>query len=63
MIWLPKPDHPKTTEFAPAMGEGMGVLPGPPATAGQPGKIRLVSSPADANAVASVIRFERQNHT
>jgi hypothetical protein len=36
MIWLLKPDHPKTTEFAPAMRESTGVLPGLPAVAGKP---------------------------
>ena len=36
MIWLLKPDHPKTTEFAPAMTEGTGILPGLPAVAGKP---------------------------
>ena len=36
MIWLLKPDHPKATEFAPAMGEGTGILPGLPAVAGKP---------------------------
>src|SRR5437764_6838965 len=32
MIWLSKPDQPKTTEFAPAMDEGTGILPGLPAS-------------------------------
>src|SRR5947209_18198161 len=36
MIWLLKSDHPKTTEFAPAMTEGTGVLPGLPAVVGKP---------------------------
>src|SRR3954464_8015282 len=36
MIWLLKPDHPKITEFAPAMTEGTGILPGLPAVAGKP---------------------------
>ena len=36
MIWLLKPDHPKPTEFAPAMDEGTGILPGLPAVAGKP---------------------------
>src|SRR4051794_26520860 len=36
MIWLLKPDPPKTTEFAPAMAEGTGILPGLPAVAGKP---------------------------
>jgi hypothetical protein len=36
MIWLLKPDHPKTTEFAPAIAEGTGILPGLPAVAGKP---------------------------
>jgi DDE family transposase len=36
MIWLLKPDHPKATEFAPAMTEGTGILPGFPVVAGKP---------------------------
>ena len=36
MIWLLKPDQPKATEFAPAMDEGTGILPGLPAVAGKP---------------------------
>ena len=45
MIWLLKPDHPKATEFAPAMTESWpdggprlvtGILPGLPAVAGKP---------------------------
>src|SRR3954462_831993 len=36
MIWLSKPDQPKTTEFTPAMDEGTGILPGLPAIAGKP---------------------------
>jgi hypothetical protein len=36
MIWLLKPDHPKATEFAPAMNEGTGILSGLPAVAGKP---------------------------
>jgi hypothetical protein len=36
MIWLLKPDHPKTTEFAPAMTESTGLLPNLPAVAGKP---------------------------
>jgi hypothetical protein len=36
MIWLLKPDQPKATEFAPAMDESTGVLPGLPAVAGKP---------------------------
>lgn len=36
MIWLLKPDRPKATEFAPAMNEGTGILPGLPAVAGKP---------------------------
>lgn len=35
MIWLLKPDHPKATEFAPAMDEGTGILPGLPSVMGQ----------------------------
>src|SRR3977135_2316953 len=36
MIWLLKPDHPKATEFAPAIDEGTGILPGLPPVAGKP---------------------------
>jgi hypothetical protein len=36
MIWLSRPDQPKTTEFAPAMAEGTEILPGLPAVAGKP---------------------------
>jgi len=36
MIWLLKPDHPKATEFAPAMTESTGILPGLPAVQGKP---------------------------
>jgi hypothetical protein len=36
MIWLLKPADPKTTEFAPAMAEGKGIVPGLPAVAGKP---------------------------
>ena len=36
MIWLLKPDHPKATEFAPAMAENTGILPGLPAVQGKP---------------------------
>src|SRR5713226_460777 len=36
MIWLLKPDQPRPTEFAPAMDESTGVLPGLPAVAGKP---------------------------
>src|SRR5918997_5350211 len=36
MIWLLRPDQPKLIEFAPAMGENTGVLPGLPAVAGKP---------------------------
>src|SRR6202162_4406106 len=35
MIRLQQPDQPKPTEFAPAMGEGTGILPGLPAVAGK----------------------------
>jgi hypothetical protein len=31
-----RPDQPKATEFAPAMDEGTGVLPGLPAVRGKP---------------------------
>ena len=36
MIWLLKPDQPKATEFAPAMDEGTGILPGLPSVMGKP---------------------------
>jgi hypothetical protein len=36
MIWLLRPDQTEATEFAPAMGEGTGILPGLPAVAGKP---------------------------
>src|SRR5580700_4619616 len=36
MIWLLRPDQPKPTEFAPAMDESTGILPGLPAVAGKP---------------------------
>jgi hypothetical protein len=36
MIWLLKPDHPRPTEFAPAMDEGTGILPGLPPVMGKP---------------------------
>src|SRR6266536_269023 len=36
MIWLLKPDQPRPTEFAPAMDESMGILPGLPAVVGKP---------------------------
>src|SRR3954470_14851431 len=36
MIWFLKPDHPKATQFAPAMGESTGILRGLPAVAGKP---------------------------
>ena len=36
MIWLLRPDQTEATEFAPAMEEGTGILPGLPAVAGKP---------------------------
>jgi len=36
MIWLFRSDHPKATEFAPAMDEGTGILPGLPPVASKP---------------------------
>jgi DDE family transposase len=36
MIWLLRPDHSKATEFAPAMDDVTGILPGLPAVAGKP---------------------------
>src|ERR1700735_5280592 len=36
MIWLLRPDQPKPREFAPAMDEATGILPGLPAVAGKP---------------------------
>ena len=41
MIWLLKPDQPKATEFAPAMDEGTGILPGLPPVAGKPVHLTL----------------------
>ena len=41
MIWLLRPDHPKATEFAPAMDEGTGILPGLPPVAGKPVHLTL----------------------
>src|SRR5580658_7974057 len=35
MIWLLKPGQPRPTEFAPAMDDGTGILPGLPAVAGK----------------------------
>src|SRR6185369_14840883 len=35
-IWLFRSDHPKATEFAPAMDEGTGILPGLPPVASKP---------------------------
>ena len=40
MIWLLKPDHSEATEFAPAMDEGTGILPGFPAVAGKPVRVK-----------------------
>ena len=36
MIWLLKPINRRPTEFAPAMDEGTGILPGLPPVAGKP---------------------------
>ena len=36
MIWLLKPINRRPTEFAPAMDDGTGILPGLPAVAGKP---------------------------
>jgi hypothetical protein len=36
MIWLLRPDQPKPTEFAPAMGESTGILLGLPSVMGKP---------------------------
>jgi Transposase DDE domain group 1 len=36
MIWLLKPDQPKPREFAPAVDDRTGILPGFPAVAGKP---------------------------
>ena len=36
MIWLSKPDQPKATEFAPAMDDSTGILPGLPSVKGKP---------------------------
>ena len=39
MIWLLKPDHPEPTEFAPAIEQDTGIVPGSPAVAGKPVEI------------------------
>src|SRR5216684_6292949 len=36
MFWLLKPDHLRPTEFAPAMDESTGILPGLPSVMGKP---------------------------
>ena len=36
MSWLLKPDQPKATEFAPAMDDSTGILPGLPSVKGKP---------------------------
>src|ERR1700686_2178567 len=36
MIWLLRPDQPKTPEFAPAMDDSTGILPGLPSVKGKP---------------------------
>ena len=36
MIWLLRPDQPRPTEFAPAMDDSTGVLPGLPSVMGKP---------------------------
>jgi hypothetical protein len=36
MIWVLKPDQLKPTEFAPAVDERTGILPGLPAVVGKP---------------------------
>ena len=36
MIWFLKPDQPKATEFAPAMDDSTGILPGLPSVKGKP---------------------------
>jgi hypothetical protein len=36
MIWLLTPDQPKATEFAPAMDDSTGILPGLPSVKGKP---------------------------
>src|SRR5919107_3715145 len=36
MIWLRRPDQSEPTEFAPAMGESTGILPGLPSVMGKP---------------------------
>jgi hypothetical protein len=41
MIWLLRTDQTEATEFAPAMEEGVGILPGLPAVAGQAGADRV----------------------
>jgi hypothetical protein len=41
MIWLLRPDQTEATEFAPAMEEATGVLPGLPTVAGKPVHVRF----------------------
>src|SRR5437879_13213678 len=36
MIWLLRPDQPRPTEFAPAMDDSTGILPGLPSVMGKP---------------------------
>ena len=36
MIWLLRPDQPRPTEFAPAMDDSTGILPGLPSVKGKP---------------------------
>ena len=59
MIWLLKPDQSEATEFAPAMDETTGILPGLPAVAGKPVQVgfdggRLTSDARISTNVSSV---------
>jgi hypothetical protein len=55
MIWLLRVDRPKPTEFAPAMDEATGILPGLPAVAGKPVHVGFDGGRLERNPV----RFER----
>jgi Transposase DDE domain group 1 len=50
MIWLLRPDQTEATEFAPAMAEGTGILPGLPAVVGKPVRIDFDGGRLTSNA-------------
>ena len=58
MIWLLKPDHPKTMELAPAMTEGTGILPGLRAVAGKPvrrtSEVAIAEKPETGQAIPAM---------